>query len=150
MKQRRKIYATLIVLIAAVLFLSSAAIAVPLPCNNYICKEVYYFDGVKEPVTGTFPAAIVNDTAYSIILYWYTTCSDLAGAIDIVHLITAPHATWPTPPPYVGYDGSYSVVSLVFIGQTNKLFDLEAASVYGTPDWGEDESFSCVITSPTL
>jgi len=151
MKQRRKIYATLIVLIAALLCLSSAAIALPLPCNNYICKGVGYDDGVKQPGTETYPIAIVNDTAYSIILYFGTTCSDLAGAIETVHLMTAPHALWPTPPPYIGYDPVFEgVVSLVYIGPTNKKFDVEFAGAYNSPDWGAVGSWSCVITSPTL
>jgi len=151
MEQRRKIYATLIVLIAALLFLSSAAIATdPLPCNNYICKGQYYLDGVKDGTGGPSPVAIVNDTAYSIIMYANTTCSNLAGTTDIVHLMTAPHAIWPTPPPYVGYDGISTLVSIVYIGPTNKTFDLEAAGIYNTPEWGEGASFSCVITSPTL
>jgi len=150
MKQRRKIYATLIVLIGALLFLSSTAIA-GMPCNNYICTAVYYFDGVKEPGTETWPVAIVNNTAYSIIFYYDTTCSDLAGASETVHMITAPHAIWPTPAPYIGYDSvGEAVGSLVYIGSTNKLFDAEFAAPYNSPYWGEGVAFSCVITSPTL
>ena len=150
MKQRRKIYVTLAVLIAALLCLSSAAIALPLPCNNYVCTGVLYDYGVKVPGTGTYPIAIVNDTSYSIILYWDTTCSDLAGASDIVHLMTAPHALWPTPPPYIGYDSvGPGVVSLVYIGSI-KTFDVEFTGAYIGPYWGEVGSYSCVITSPTL
>ena len=150
MKQGRKIYATLIVLIAVLLCLSSAAVATPLPCNNYICKAVYYVDGVKEPYTATYPAAVVNDTAYSIILYWDTYCSDLAGAVQTAHLMTAPPAIWSTPPVYLGYQsGGDGVVSLVYIGSI-KLFNFEAADIYGSPGWGDVGSWSCVITSPTL
>ena len=147
MKQRRKIYVTLIVLIGVLLCLSSAAMAI-LPCNNYVCTAWYYIDGVKEPGTETWPVAIVNDSAYSIIFYFDTTCSDLAGAAETFHLMTAPHALWPTPPPYIGYSGN-DVASLVYIGSI-KLFDFEVAGVYGSPVWGEVDSYFCVITSPTL
>jgi len=147
MKQGRKIYVTLTVLIAALLFLCSSAIAIE-PCNNYICKAVYYFDGVKEPGTETFPVAIVNDTSYSIIFYFDTTCSVLVG--ETFHMITAPPAIWTTPAPYIGYDSvGEAVGSLVYIGSI-KLFDAEFVGPYNTPDWGEGAAFSCVITSPTL
>ena len=150
MEQRRKIYATLIVLIAVLLFLSSAAIATdPLPCNNYVCNAVNYGDGVKIGTGGPSPVAVVNDTSYSIIVYFYTTCSHLTGPIYTFHLMTAPHALWPTPPPYIGFEDGY-VLSLVYIGQTNKLFDVEVAPPYGDPFFGGVGSWSCVITSPTL
>ena len=140
------------VLIAALLLLSSAALATdPLPFNNYICTEGAYYDGVKMPGTEITAIAVVNDTAYSIILYWDTTCSDLAGAAETFHMITAPHALWPSPAPYIGYDSVGEIAgSLVYIGSTNKLFDAEFADAYGTPGWGEGVAFSCVITSPTL
>jgi len=148
MKQRRKIYAITIVLIAALLFLSSAAIAVE-PCNNYICKAQFYVNGVK---TGTYtnqPIAIVNDTAYSLVLYFNTTCASLNG--EVVHLMTAPHAMWPTPSPYIGYDDSEEdVVTLVYIGPTIKTFDVEFTGIYNSLGWGYVGSWSCVITSPTL
>jgi len=150
MKQRTKIYATLTVLIAALLFLSSAAIAVT-PCNNYVCKGQYYIDGVKDGTPSNVPVAVVNDTAYSLIFYWDTTCSNLAGASETFHMITSPHAIWPTQPPYAGYDPvEEAVVSLLYIGLTNKVFDVEFAGAYGTPGWGGTGSWSCVITSPTL
>jgi len=141
----------LTVLIAALLLLSSAALATdPLPFNNYICTEGAYYDGVKMPGTEITAIAVVHDTAYSIILYWDTTCSDLAGAAETFHMITAPHAIWPTPAPYIGYDSvGEAVGSLVYIGSI-KLFDAEFADVYTSPFYGYVGSYSCVITSPTL